>query len=97
MDIHHDISFKFILEDELISSAFRVHICFCSGKGVELWLIIKPSICLFRIANYIFTLVLHFHLVLIQPLTFNLFTCECGHLGLNAFGTQLTRCPFKGQ
>jgi len=87
MDIHHNISFRSILEDDLISFAFKVHICFCSNKGVELWLNIKPSICLFHIANYIFTLVLHFHLV---------FMCECGH-GLNVSDTQLTRCSFEGQ
>jgi hypothetical protein len=39
---------------------------------------------------------LHFCLNLIQPLTFSLFTCECGHR-LYAFGTHLVCYSFEGQ
>jgi hypothetical protein len=35
MDIHHDTSFRSILEDDSISFTFKVHICFCSSKGVR--------------------------------------------------------------
>jgi len=38
---------------------------------------------------------LHFCLDLIQPLTSNLFTCECGH-GLDAISTQLAHSLFEG-
>ncbi len=86
MDIHHNTSFRSILEENSISSTSRAHICSCSGKGARLWLIFKPSI---------FISTLHFHLGLIQPLTFHLFMCEHGH-GLDASGTHLTRCPFGG-
>jgi hypothetical protein len=96
MDIRHDTSFRSILEHDLICSTFKAHICFCLGKGVGLWLIVKPFICLFRIAHFTFILTLHFHLGSIQPLTFNLFTCECGH-GLNASSTHLAHCLFEGQ
>jgi hypothetical protein len=36
MDIHHDTSLKFILEDNFISLVFRVRICFSLGKGARL-------------------------------------------------------------
>jgi hypothetical protein len=65
MDIHRDTSFKSILEDDSISSTFKACIRFCSGKGVGLWLIVKPSINSFHIAHFIFTLALCFHLGLI--------------------------------
>ncbi len=39
---------------------------------------------------------MHFRLDLIQPLTFNFLTCECGY-GLDTFGTHLTCCLFEGQ
>jgi hypothetical protein len=95
MDIHHDTSLRSILEDDSISLASKTCICFCLGKGARLWLIVKPSIYSFRIAHFIFTLALFFHLGLIQPLTFSLFMCECGH-GLDTFGMHLTCCLFKG-
>ncbi len=78
MDIHHDISFRFILEDDSISLTFRTCIHFCSNKRVGLWLIIRPSICSFHIAHFIFISTLHFRFSLIQPLTSSFFTCECG-------------------
>jgi hypothetical protein len=96
MDFHHDTSTRSILEDDSISSTSRAYICFCLGRGVWLWLVVKPFICLFCIAHSTFTSTLCFHLGLILPSTFNLFTCECGH-GLDAFGTHLIRCPFGGQ
>jgi hypothetical protein len=96
MGIHHDISFKSILEDDSISLASKAHICSCLGKGVRLWLVAKPSIHSFRIAHYTFTLVLRFCLSLIQPLAFSFFTCECGHK-LDTFGMHLAHCPFGGQ
>jgi hypothetical protein len=55
MEIHHNISFKSILEDEFISLASKACIRCYLGKGTRIWLIIRPSICSFRIA-------LHFHL-----------------------------------
>jgi hypothetical protein len=94
--IHHDTSFGYILEDDSISSTFRIRIHFCLGKGVKLWLVVRPSIYSFHITHFIFTLALHFHLGLIQPLTSNLFMCECGHK-LDTFGTHLVRCSFGGQ
>jgi hypothetical protein len=35
MDIHHDKSFNFILEDDSISLTSKAQILFCSGKGVK--------------------------------------------------------------
>ncbi len=96
MDIHHDTSFRFILEDSCISSTFKACIHSCSIKGARLWLIVRPSICLFRITQFIFTSMVRFCFGLIQPLTFNLFMCECGY-GLNASSTHLTCCSFRGQ
>jgi len=49
-----------------------------------------------RIAHTIFISTLHFHLDFIQPLTFSLFTCECGHM-LDIFNTHLIHCSFGGQ
>ncbi len=95
MDIHHDTSFKSILEDDSISSTFRAWIHFCSSKVVGLWLITMPFIYLFRIAHVTFISVMRFHLGLIQPLASNLFMCECGH-GLDTFNMHLTHCPFSG-
>jgi hypothetical protein len=96
MDIHHDTSLRSILEDDSIFSASGVYICSCSGKGARLWLIARSSICLFCITHSTFTLALCFHFGLIYLLTFNFFTCECGH-ELDAFGTNLVRYPFGGQ
>jgi len=93
MDIHHDTSLKFVLEDDSIPSTSRARICYCLGKGVGLWLVVRPSICSFRIAHFTFTSTLHFRLRLIQPLASSLITCECGHR-LDAFGTDLVCCPF---
>jgi len=95
MDIHHDTSFRSILEDDSISSTFKTHICNCSSKGVGLWLIVRPSICLFHIAHFTFTSMLHFCFSLIQPLAFSLFMCECEH-GLDASSTHLTCYSFGG-
>jgi hypothetical protein len=96
MDMHHDTSFRCILKDDFIFSAFKIYIHFCSDKEVELWLVARPSICSFHIAHFIFILALCFCLGLIQPLTFKLITCECGHR-LDASGMHLIRCPFKVQ
>jgi hypothetical protein len=95
MDIHHDTSLTSILEDDSISLTSRAHIRSCSNKGARLWLIARPSICFFFIAHSTFTSTLHFCLGLIQPLESSLFMCECGH-GLDASGTYLAHCPFKG-
>jgi hypothetical protein len=65
MDIHHDTSLRFILEDDSISLASRAHIRYFLGKGARLWLAIKPSIHLFHIAHSTFTLALRFPLGLI--------------------------------
>ncbi len=96
MDFDHDTSFRSILEDDSISSSFRAYICSCSSKGVGLQLVIKPFICLFHIAHFTFTSTLHFCFGLIQPSTFSLFTCQCGH-ELDTFGMHFTHCPFGGQ
>jgi len=95
MDIHHNMS-KSTLEDDSISSTSKAYIHSCSRKGVRLWLIVKPSIRSFHIAHFTFTSTLHFHLGLIQPSTFSLFKCECGHW-LDTSSMHLIRCPFKGQ
>jgi hypothetical protein len=42
MNIHHNTSYKFILEDNSISSAFKAYIRSCLGRGAGLWLIIRP-------------------------------------------------------
>jgi hypothetical protein len=65
MDIHHDTSFKSILEDDSISSTSKVHIHFCLGKGAGLWLVVKPFIYSFHITHATFTSTLHFHLCLL--------------------------------
>jgi hypothetical protein len=96
MDIHHDSSFKSILEDDSIFSSFKARICSYLRKGARLWLIVRPSICSFHITHFIFTFTLRFCFNLIQPSTFSLFTCECGH-GLNTFGTHLACCLFRSQ
>jgi len=75
---------------------FRTCIRSCSGKGVGLWLIIRPSIYSFHIAHSTFTSTICFHFGLIQPSTSNLHMCGCGH-GLDIFGMHLTCCPFGGQ
>ncbi len=95
MDIHHDTLFRFILQDDSISSTSRICICSCSGKGARLWLVVRSSICLFHIVNSTFTSALCFCLGLIQPLTSSLFTCECEH-ELDASSMHLARCPFGG-
>jgi hypothetical protein len=96
MDIHHNTLLKSILEDDSIFSSSRASIYSYLGKGAWLWLVVKPSICLFRITHIIFTSTLHFHRQVIQPSTFSLFTCECGHR-LDASYTHLTHCPFGSQ
>ncbi len=95
MDTHHDTSFRSILEDDFISSTVRARIHFCSSKGVELWLVVKPFILSFWIPYFTFILTLRFQLNLIHPSAFNLFTCECGH-ELDASNMHLARCPFGG-
>ncbi len=95
MDIHHNTSLRFILEDDSISLAFRARICSCLGKGVRLWLVANPFIYSFRIAHFTFISTLCFCFGLIQPLASNLFTCECGHK-LDTSGTHLIHCSFGG-
>jgi hypothetical protein len=96
MDIHHDTSLRFILEDDSISSTFKVCIHFCSGKGARLWLIFRSYICSFRITHSTFTSTLCFHLRLIQPSASSLFTCDYEH-GLDASNMHLVHCPFAAQ
>jgi len=52
MDIHHDTSFRFIMEDDSISLTSIIRVHFCSGKGAGLWLVVKPSIHSFHIAHF---------------------------------------------
>ncbi len=52
MDIHHDKSFRFILEDDSICSTSKTCIRFCLNKGAGLWLIARPCIFLLCIAFY---------------------------------------------
>jgi hypothetical protein len=89
MDIHHNTSLKFILENGSISLASKARICSYSSKRARLWLVVKSSISLFRIAHFTFTSALRFHLNLIQPSTFCFLKCECGHK-LETFNTHLT-------
>jgi hypothetical protein len=96
MDIHHDTSFRFILEDDSISLASKTRICSCLGKGARLWLVVRPSICSFHIAHSTFTSTLCFLLGLIQPLASIFFMCECEH-ELDASGMHLACCSFGGQ
>jgi hypothetical protein len=96
MDIHHNTSFRSILEDDSISLTSKTYIHFYSSKGVGLWSITKPSICSFCITNSTFTLVLRFCFGLIQPSAFSLLTCECGH-ELDTSDTHFNRFPFGGQ
>ncbi len=86
MDIHHHTSFKFILEDDSIFLTLRTCTHSCLGKGARLWLIVRRYIFSFYITHFTFTLTLCFRFDLIQPLAFNLLTCEYGH-GLNASNT----------
>jgi hypothetical protein len=60
MDIHHDTFHRSILEDNSISSIFKTHIHFVRTRGLNPWLIVMPSICLFHIAHFIFTSVVRF-------------------------------------
>jgi hypothetical protein len=95
MNFHHNTSFRFILEDNSISLASKAYICSCLGKGTRLWLVVKPSICLFHIAHFMFALTLCFYLGSIRPSTSSLFACECEH-GLDASGMHLVRYLFGG-
>jgi hypothetical protein len=94
MDIHHDTSFKFILEDDSISSASRAHIRSSSCKGVGLWLVVNhlsihfTSHILFSPQRYVF--------ISIWFSLRNLLMCECEHR-LDAYGTHLARYLFRGQ
>jgi hypothetical protein len=74
MNIHHDTSLRFILEDDFGFLVSRVRVHSCSGKGAMVWLITKPFICLFHIAHFTFILRLRFCLSLIQPLISSFFT-----------------------
>jgi len=65
MDIYHNTFLKSILEDDFISLASKARIRSCLGKGVGLWLIVKPFIHSFGIAHFIFTSMLNFYLGLI--------------------------------
>jgi hypothetical protein len=58
MDIHHDTSFKFILEDDSISLAFKTYIHSCLGKtegygwlfnhlSIHSHILFSPHICIF--------------------------------------------------
>ncbi len=96
MDIHHDTSLKFILEDNSISSTSKACICSYSGKGAGLWLVTKPYIHSFCVTHFTFTSMLCFCLGLMKPSTSSLLTCECGH-GLDVSSTHLVRCSFGGQ
>jgi hypothetical protein len=58
MDFYHDTSFRSILNS--IFLAYKIHICFCLGKEIGLWLVAKPSIFSFHIAHSIFILMLRF-------------------------------------
>ncbi len=60
MDIHHDTSFRSIFEDNSISSTSKTCIHSCSNKGARLWLIARPSICLFHITQFTFTSMVRF-------------------------------------
>ncbi len=95
MDIHHDTSFRSILEDDSIFSTSKLRIHFCSNKGVGLWLVGRSFIYLFRITFYF-----HFNVAFLFQfdLIFDIYslTCECGH-GLDAFNTHLVCCMFGGQ
>jgi hypothetical protein len=93
MDIYHNTFLKFILEDDSISSTFKVYVNSCLGKGARLWLIVRSSVHSFHIAHSIFILALHFHFGLIQPSTSSFFMCEYEH-GLDTFGTHLACCMF---
>ncbi len=84
------------MEDDSISLTSRARVRSCLGKGEGLWLVARPFICWFHIAHSTFTSMLQFRFGLIQPLAYNIFTCECGH-GLNAFGMHLVGCLFGGQ
>jgi hypothetical protein len=94
MDIHHNTSFRSILQDDFISLTSKALICSCLSKGARLWLIVRPSISLFHIAHFIFISTLCFHLIQLSASSF--FTCECEHK-LEASGTHSTYCPFEGQ
>jgi hypothetical protein len=65
MDIHHDTSFRPILEDDSTFSTSKAHIHFCSAKGMGLWLIVKSSIHSFHITHSTFISTLNFCLGLI--------------------------------
>ncbi len=77
MDIHQNTSFKFILEDDSISFTSKAHIHFCLGKGIRLWLIIRPSIYSLFIAHSTFTSMMHFCLSLtMMHLALNFLSCH---------------------
>ncbi len=96
MDIHHGTSFRAILEYDSIFSTSSAHIHSCSGKGARLWLVVRSSICLFRITHFTFASTTHFCFNLIKPLASSLLTSKCEH-GLDKFGTHLAHYPFGGQ
>jgi hypothetical protein len=73
VDIHHNTSLRFILENDSISSTSKGHIHFFFSKGIGLWLVAKPFIYWFCITHSTFILALHFYLNLILSSTFNSF------------------------
>jgi hypothetical protein len=96
MDIHHDTFLRSILEDNSISLTSRARIHYCLGKGVGLWLVVKPFTHLFCITHFTFTSALHFCLDMIPLSTFSFFMCKCEH-ELDASNMRLIRCLFGGQ
>jgi hypothetical protein len=54
MDIHHDTSLRFILKDDSIFSASKVHIHSYLNKGARPWLVVRPFIHSFCITHSIF-------------------------------------------
>ncbi len=65
MDIHHNTSLRSILEDDSIFSTLRSRVHFCSGKGVGLWLFVRPFI-------YSFCITFYFHLSVAFSFQFDL-------------------------
>jgi len=83
------------LEDDFIPLASRAAFVLVWARGWGYgWLLGHLSICF--ALHILRSPQCCFFFDLIQTLTFNFLTCECGHK-LDAFGMHLFRCPFGGQ
>jgi len=67
MDFHHNTSFRFILEDDSISSTSKARIRFCLGNEGKAMVGCYAIYLFVYITHFTFTSALYFHFGLISP------------------------------